>query len=350
MTGSNSSSSRGRRLPMIFNLLTIVVAIAAVAIGLGLAASGMAVAKKQPPKPAPTTGATIKATSFEVAAAVPSKSQTGTGEESAKCPGKQRALGGGVVQIGPATTGWVRASGPLDNTGDPANTQSGDIAKQWYASVANLDEQSQNFKVFAICSARSDATIEAKSFPVPDKKIDGAWAVCPANKRALGGGVLPIGPSNLSNFFILGSSPLDSTGDAAQTQSGDIAKQWIAFVENASGGPRELKVFAICSARSDATIEAASFPVAASGGGFGTNHAAWAVCPANKLRALGGGVFSNVPGHTPSGGILVRASGPLDSTGKPLLTESDDMARQWYTAVTNQSKEARNLKVFAICE
>jgi hypothetical protein len=333
---------------MIFMLLAIVVAMA-VAIGVGLAAGGMAVAKKPAPKPAATTGATIQATSFEVAAAAPNYQ---TGDAHAKCPGKkQRALGGGVVQIGPPINRLlVHESGPLDSTGDAAQTKSGDIAKQWYASVVNDSPQSQSFKVFAICSARSDATIEAKSFQVPDTKVDGAWAVCPPNKRALGGGVLPIPIGASSGISVVASSPLDSTGSAAQTQSGEMARQWIAFVRNEGAGPQELKVFAICSARSDATIEAAPFSVAASGGGFGTTHAAWAVCPANKLRALGGGVFSNVSGHTPSEAIDVTASGPLDDTGKAFLTQDGDMARQWYTTVNNYSDQEQNLKVFAICE
>src|SRR5215217_4560348 len=97
MTGC--SSSRGRRLPMILMLLAIVAAMA-VAIGVGLAAGGMAAAKKPAPKPAPkpaaTTGATIKATPFEALAKQ-------TTEAHAMCPGKKRALGGGVVQIGPPT-------------------------------------------------------------------------------------------------------------------------------------------------------------------------------------------------------------------------------------------------------
>jgi hypothetical protein len=256
MTGSNSSSSRGRRLPMIFMLLAMVVAMAAVAIGVGLTAGGMAVAKKQPPKPAPTTGATIQATSFEVG---PNNDQTG--EAYAKCPGKKRAVGGGVVQIGPPTSGLdVVASGPLDSTGSPSNTQSGDIAKQWYAAVVNRGSsgkgiQQRNFKVFAICSAKSDAIIEAKSFQVPDNNksfqvtdnnLRGDWAVCPPNKRALGGGVVPIGPPT-SGLGVVASSPLDSTGEAAQTQSGDMARQWYTVVHSTNAKyVQKLKVFAIC--------------------------------------------------------------------------------------------------------
>jgi hypothetical protein len=335
MTGS---SSRGRRLPMIFMLLAVVAAMMAI-IGVAALSAGMAVAKKPAPKPA-TTGATIEATSFEAAA------NDQTGDAYAKCPGKKRALGGGVVQIGPTqptTRGLrVQASGPLNASGSPAQTKSGDIAKQWYAAVFNRTAEPQNFKVFAICSAKSDATIEVKSVQIADKDTGGAWAVCPPNKRALGGGVIPSGGP--SGTQVVASSPLDDTGSPANTQSGDIAKQWIAYGSNYSGTSRELKVFAICSARSDATIEAAPFSVPAAG-----QRAGWVVCPANKLHALGGGVFPDIQGHVPPDLIQMGASGPLDDTGKAFLTQDGDMARQWYTVINNFTNEQK-LKVFAICK
>jgi len=70
------------------------------------------------------------------------------------CPGNKRALGGGVVQSGPANKHLdVRASGPLDATGVTIETNDGDIAKQWYAAVYNEFHESgtRTFKVFAIC-------------------------------------------------------------------------------------------------------------------------------------------------------------------------------------------------------
>jgi hypothetical protein len=56
----SSSSTRGRRLPMLFMLLAMVVATAVVAIGVALGGGGMAGAA-----PA-TSGATLVATSFQV--------------------------------------------------------------------------------------------------------------------------------------------------------------------------------------------------------------------------------------------------------------------------------------------
>jgi hypothetical protein len=135
----SSSSTRGRRLPMLFMLLAMVVATAVVAIGVALGGGGMAVAA-----PA-TSGATLVATSFQVGG-------NQTNEAYAKCPGNKRALGGGVVQSGQAPPGLlVRASGPLDETNVTANTQSGDVAKQWYAAEYNGGTQPKDLKVFAIC-------------------------------------------------------------------------------------------------------------------------------------------------------------------------------------------------------
>jgi hypothetical protein len=72
------------------------------------------------------------------------------------------------------------------------------------------------------------------------------YAVCPSNKRALGGGVIQSGPPD--NLLVYASGPLAETKDAANTVSGDIAKRWYARVDNSSGAPVNLKVFAICSA------------------------------------------------------------------------------------------------------
>ncbi len=90
--------------------------------------------------------ATIEATDFSV-------SRLASGEESAVCPGRKRALGGGVVQSGDADRLGVRASGPLDRSGVTADTVDGDKAKQWYAAVVNLGDETRDFKVFAICES-----------------------------------------------------------------------------------------------------------------------------------------------------------------------------------------------------
>jgi hypothetical protein len=106
----------------------------------------MAMAKKQAKAPPTSSDATIVATAFQVGA------NRQTGEEYAKCPGNKRALGGGVVQSGEAPYLAVQASGPLDETNVTAQTESGDIAKQWYAAVrSQVTPEPRDLKVFAIC-------------------------------------------------------------------------------------------------------------------------------------------------------------------------------------------------------
>ncbi len=182
--------------------------------------------------------ATIVATPFSVEA------NGQTGEAYAECPASSRALGGGVVQSGSALGLYVRASGPLDATGFTSKTRDGDIAKQWYAAVANFDRESRDFKVFAICSATSNATIEATPFTAESHQSGDAYAKCRAERRALGGGVVESGPPDA--LIVDASGPLDATGLVSRTRDGDIAKQWYASAANLSGGTVNFKVFAIC--------------------------------------------------------------------------------------------------------
>lgn len=102
---------------------------------------------------------------------------------SVACPRRKRALGGGVVQSGPSVGIEMHASGPQDATGDTLNTRDGDKAKRWYAAVANFSGGRRQFKVFAICSRDSNATIEATPIEVGADEIVEAFAVCPSGKE-----------------------------------------------------------------------------------------------------------------------------------------------------------------------
>ncbi len=76
----------------------------------------------------------------------------GIGDAVARCPGEERALGGGVVHSDSDAHLYMRASGPRDATGLTSETRDGDIPKQWYASVLNYGvERREGLKVFAIC-------------------------------------------------------------------------------------------------------------------------------------------------------------------------------------------------------
>jgi hypothetical protein len=276
----------------------------------------------------PSTNATIEQTTFTV----PSKQFR---EAFAVCPSGSRALGGGVVQRGSAISLEVQASGPLDSTGVTANTVDGDVAAQWYAAVRNDGPGTVTFRVFAICSSTSDATIEATSLVGPDAQ---GYAYCPSGRRALGGGVVQSGSPN--GLVLAASGPLDETSTTLNTNDGDIATEWWASVRTREPAP-PVKVFAICASNVDATIEQSTFVTDANNG----QNEAYAYCPDGK-RALGGGV---VESGDPSG-LHVRASGPLDETSTTLNTNDGDIAAEWYASVRNGSGSSRTWRVFAVCE
>jgi hypothetical protein len=307
--------------------------VARVTLGAALAAVGFAAYALA----APARDAKLEVTRFSA--------DHGLSGAFANCPAGKRAVGGGVLKLGRGVL-RVGGSGPLDGStaGGPsnpaetvANTKDGDVAKRWYAGVANESSRRIAAKALTLCSKSSDARIEATLFSVGARSTGDASARCPAGKRALGGGVVQYSwPDNR----VLASGPLDASGAVAKTRDGDVAKRWYARVHNFPAHRVRFKVFALCSADSRATIEATR----SSAKGGGTGHA-FAKCPATK-RALGGGILE--PGRL--GFLRVRASGPLDATGVPANAEDGDVAKQWYAALENKNPERIRLKVFAICE
>lgn len=70
----------------------------------------------------------------------------------AVCRPPRRALGGGVVPEGSALGMYIRSSGPLDNTGQTLETSDGDLAREWYGSVLNINGGAlRYFHIYAIC-------------------------------------------------------------------------------------------------------------------------------------------------------------------------------------------------------
>jgi hypothetical protein len=230
-----ANSARGHRFSALLIVLAAMVVATVMVIVVALD-TGTA-------RAATPTRATIEATSFTV-------DYLQTGEAFAVCPGTKRALGGGVVQVGsavgPAGHLFVIASGPLDATGFTSETRDGDVAKQWYAAVSNDSGTPRTFKVFAICSNASNATVEATEFTVGHIQTGEAFAVCPGTKRALGGGVVQSGPP--VDIGVMASGPLDATGLTIETNDFDKAKQWYAAVSSGfhESGTQIFKTFAIC--------------------------------------------------------------------------------------------------------
>ncbi|MGH2926268.1 MAG: hypothetical protein ACRDK1_09900, partial [Solirubrobacterales bacterium] len=174
--------------------------------------------------------------------------------------------------------------------------------------------------------------------------LAGAFADCPAGRRAVGGGILSTGSRQV---FVAASGPLDGSGaggpldpsgSVESTRDGDVAKRWYAGLSNPSSANAGVKVLALCSAVSDATIRATPLSVGARKTGQ-----AVATCPAGR-RALGGGVVQE---GWPDDRVLV--SGPRDGSGTVAGTGDGDAARQWYAAVHNLPAHRVGFKVFVLC-
>ena len=304
--------SRGRRCWLV---LSICVVTASVLTTLAIAGEKQAV---------------ISATAFE----------TGEGErieEYALCPGRQRALGGGVVQSGQPPFAFIQASGPLDASGTPGGTKDGDIAKRWFVAIKQVIDQTE-WKVFVICARVPGAKIETASFTTDEEEVGKKSVRCPDSRRALGGGVVPIGSGEGTS--ITASGPLDRSGEVSKTKTGDVAKSWFAAVRDMSGeNLRRFKVFVICAKGSSATIstnKASADP--------GADVQALEQCDGPK-RAVGGGIL---PLGAP-GDFTLRANGPLDDTATPSETKDGDVADIWYAAAFNATGSLEAVKVSAIC-
>lgn len=278
--------------------------------------------------PTPGSDATIQATAFTPGALK-------VGDATATCPDGKRVVGGGVAPTDPSKshgTGAVLQSGPVDETGRPARTETGDVARSWLASVFD-DDKGGEYRVFAICSATSDATIVTGTIKKdPNSSLAQGVATCPGGTRAVGGGVGATGALVRGLFNVSLSGPVFL--DTARTESGRAAQSWVVAVDDRT----PYRVFALCSAGSDATIESTLFLADTTAG-----TAATAQCPAGK-RVLGGGIGATTPGL--SGTVL---SGPLDETGEAAKTESGDVARSWSASVSETGGDRRLFRVSALC-
>jgi Ca2+-binding RTX toxin-like protein len=314
------------------------VAAAALAGSLGAAVTAAPASPRIPAAgEAPLAGvatlgsdATIQANTFTVASGK-------VGDATVTCPAGKRVVGGGFAPTDPNSHGHVQQSGPVDVTGRPETTETGDVARSWLVSVENTSVEAAEFRVFAICSASSDATIVVGTVTKdPNAAYAQGVATCPAGTRAVGGGMGATGPTLPVFCNASLSGPVDDTGQVASTESGDVARSWVVSVDDRT----PYRVFALCSAGSDATIETKPFSV--------EDHSVEPVdatvqCPAGK-RVLGGGVGVTSPGLS-----WTEVSGPRDETGETATTESGDVARWWSASVSNIADTTRVFRVSAFC-
>ncbi len=291
---------------------------------------------------APGSDAKVVVASFTVGA-----DQVGSG--IATCPEGTRAVGGGVDQrIAPGTEGGtILESGPVDANRSPATTVTGEVARAWLAAGTAGD-----WRVFAICSATSDATVQATTFrrsPGAGDPFGRGTATCAPGTRVVGGGVVRVTPlvggdSGLLGPNVVTSEPLDQTGLTAGTETGTVARSWAASVLLSSADAAlEYRVIAVCSANSDATIQSQRVTVQDC---VGCGKATVVTCPAGK-RALGGGV--GLIG--PAGGFgRLFQSAPADGTGDTAETGSGDVPRSWSAHVNHfAGGDDVEYRVSAIC-
>jgi hypothetical protein len=257
--------------------------------------------------------------------------------EIAVCPAGRRALGGGFFTSQQGVVSLLLSgSSPVDEAGLSPGLNDGGIARGWYAVLHSTeafplgqefgDSQRTRYKVVALCSATSDATVATATFTARPKLRGAAVATCPFGTRAVGGGVRSLGESAFT--LLLTSGPVNETGTFELTETGDVARGWHASVLNFANFEQTYKVFALCSRTSDATVV-----VNASNKGSAT-------CPLGR-RVVGGGIGIAFGDDSQS---RVDASGPQAVSAQG--TTDGAVANHWF-AQANPDKLP--FKILALC-
>lgn len=293
-----------------------------------------------PASATPGDDATIVAASYDAASAdAPPSGRVTT--KSVTCPAGQRVVGGGNGPAGVVNPFYLSLplSSPLDEGGTAAGTNTGEIARIWSASVKNVYPTPLTpypERVFANCSANSDAVIEATTGSLNSLATGTFMSTCPAGSRAVGGGFASL--SGSTNFLQRESNPVDETGLTGETFTNEIARSWSVTVTNGGGSTAAFSVFALCSQASDATLVVDSFLAAATG-----ESAVTVDCPAGK-RVLGGGI-----GTDTAFGPYLTASAPVSAAGTTAATNTGDIARGWLGSAFNSGGPTARYEVFALC-
>jgi hypothetical protein len=268
-------------------------------------------------------------------------------EAAIPCPAGERALSGGVFTESGNSPLAIGADGPLDETGATANTGDGDVPRYWFTEAATGGAP-DNFTHYALCSASSDAILRAKALTIPAYLIcpsgcsldtpgrSGDLASCPDGTRAISGG---FGSSENAMGYrrAIFNQPLAAGANLAGTTTGAVAQGWYLFGENDNpDADAHMKVFAVCSASAQATVQATSFVT-------GSAAQSSAVCPPTS-RSTGGGFGATT---NSSFGDWV-SSAPATSGGSPATSESD-VPRGWFGRVDATSFSA-TYRVYSLCE
>lgn len=174
-------------------------------------------------------------------------------------------------------------------------------------------------------------------------------AMCPAGRRATGGGFSIIDDLLLpgdgvvfggvsASIDVQASGPVDETGQPENTLPGDVARGWYVRLAGAPSGFTDYLVTVLCSASSDAVVRDA--PLAVPAGGTGTASVA-----CSPGRATGGGVLP----VGSSAGAVVRTTQPLDAGGVPASTAAGAASRGWFASVGSPGAGTLAYRVVALC-
>ncbi len=289
---------------------------------------------------APGDDATIVASPFD---ALTSGALTVTSKQ-VSCPAGQRIVGGGSGTGGAVDPSYLslRESSPFDESGTAGGTNDGEVATIWSASVGNISPtpgDSYPERVFANCSANSDAVIEATTGTLAGSGTVGTvTTMCPTGSRAVGGGFSGFGGD--ADLLLRASNPVDETGLTDQTFSNEVARGWSVVATNSVGGSRSFDVFALCSKNSDATLVVDSFLATGTGEATSVKN-----CPAGK-RVLGGGT-----GTPEAAGLstYLTGSAPVAASGTAAGTSTGDVARGWFASVFNSGSGSARYLNFVLC-
>jgi hypothetical protein len=278
--------------------------------------------------------ATVAVTAYQASATTTSAVAT--------CPSGSRAVGGGLAATSAHSAGQTqgnqRFGWPLDDSGSPTFI-SGGVARSWEAGLG-FGLALGEWKVYALCSAKSDATISVETKNIAAESVFELQVACPAGSRALGGGVSQPNNSTKDNNFVEFSAPYDDTNSAISAEDGDQPRFWHALYSNDTKSTQGVRVYALCSPTSDATLEVNRFSVAKGQAGAGT-----ATCPAGR-HVTGGGV---APMSAPAS-LSIRNSAPANAAGSSAALSNGDTARGWTAEIENFSSQTTDFKVLAVCE
>ncbi len=161
------------------------------------------------------------------------------GRAVATCPTGQRAIGGGVIAENANYAGFVMANGPVDETSQVSSTNDGDVPVGWLGAVKG--DEGDRFRVYAICSATSTATVQVESLVLAPNTGGHTGLTCPTGQRALSGGVI----DDAGYAWIVSSAPGSATNYASAGTPG-IAGGWHGSVWSIVGSNVLFKVAGVC--------------------------------------------------------------------------------------------------------